>query len=544
MNAPNTSSQKQPPRRRGAVRVAGADVEAVILDLDGVVTRTARVHARAWKQMFDAYLEGRAEATGQAFEAFTDEDYKTYVDGKPRYEGVRSFLESRGIELPYGSPDDDPQQETTCGLGNRKNRLFHGLLAEGVEVFDDAVEMIGRWRQRGLASAVVSSSKNCRAVLEAAGLEELFDARVDGVEAAELGLAGKPAPDTFLKAAEKLGVEPGRAAVFEDAVAGVEAGRAGDFARVIGVARTGDPDQLKQHGAEVVVRSLDELAEGPQDAAASTKSGRPAGGLPHSVPPSAMAQRGEIFGRLRDHEPAVFLDYDGTLTPIVPRPEDARLDPETRATIRQLAGRCTVAIVSGRDRADVEKLVGLPELIYAGSHGFDITGPGGLRHEHPRGVECLPELDAAQEKLRERLGGIEGVHVERKRFAVAVHYRNAPESAVDAVRGAAEQVRSEQPALRMRGGKKIFELSPDVEWDKGRAVLWLLEILGLDRPGVLPFYLGDDLTDEDAFRALAGRQAGGIGVFVGEVENPTQAAYRLRSTDEVRVFLEVLLKHQ
>lgn len=235
-------------------------IEAVILDLDGVITRTAAVHARAWKQMFDAYRERRQQRGDESFEPFSDQDYRQYVDGKPRYEGVRGFLQSRDLDLPYGDPGDEPGRETICGLGNWKNQLYHVLLEDkGVEVFDDAVRMLHRWRDRGLKRAVVSSSKNCRKVLQLADLEDLFDVRVDGVTAEQQHLKGKPDPDIFLRAARDLGVAPSQAVVFEDAVAGVQAGRAGGFAWVVGVARQGDGQALLDNGADVVVQRLDEL---------------------------------------------------------------------------------------------------------------------------------------------------------------------------------------------------------------------------------------------------------------------------------------------
>ncbi len=231
--------------------------DAVLFDLDGVLTDTAAVHARAWKTMFDGYLRGRDEP----FREFTiDGDYKTYVDGKPRYDGVRSFLESRGIELPEGTTSDAPDVETVRGLGNRKNELVNRLLDdEGVAVYDGSVRLVHHLRDQGVRLAVVSSSRNCAAVLEAAGLGDLFEARVDGVVAAQRGLPGKPAPDTFLAAAADLGATPDRSVVVEDAISGVQAGRAGDFGLVVGVDREGDPDALRDNGADIVVADLGEL---------------------------------------------------------------------------------------------------------------------------------------------------------------------------------------------------------------------------------------------------------------------------------------------
>jgi beta-phosphoglucomutase family hydrolase len=237
-------------------------VNTCLFDLDGVLTQTAKVHAAAWKQMFDEYLRQRAERTGEPFVAFEQHDYDRYVDGKPRYEGVQSFLESRGIDLPRGEPTDRPDAETVDGLGNRKNEIVLRLIHEqGVEPYEGSVRYLHAARDAGLRRAVVSSSTNCKDVLQAAGIEDMLEVRMDGVVAEREHLKGKPAPDTFLKAAEMLGTEPAQAAVFEDALAGVESGRAGNFGFVVGVDRVGQADALKEHGADVVVKDLAELLD-------------------------------------------------------------------------------------------------------------------------------------------------------------------------------------------------------------------------------------------------------------------------------------------
>jgi beta-phosphoglucomutase family hydrolase len=238
-------------------------VTACLFDLDGVLTRTATVHAVAWKQMFDGFLRAWSARAGQAFVPFdVDDDYGTYVDGRPRLDGTQAFLQSRGIDLPEGSAEDPPDRWTVQGLSNQKNALVLRLLREGgVEVYDDSVRYVRAVRDAGHRTAVVSSSANTAEVLAAAGISDLFDARVDGVVAAERHLAGKPAPDTFLAGAAELGVAPDAAAVFEDALAGVEAGRAGGFALVVGVDRVGQADELRRHGADVVVGDLSELLE-------------------------------------------------------------------------------------------------------------------------------------------------------------------------------------------------------------------------------------------------------------------------------------------
>jgi alpha,alpha-trehalase len=234
--------------------------DAVIFDLDGVITDTASVHGAAWRQMFDAWLANRPHSADEDHRPFSDDDYYRYVDGKPRYDGVRSFLASRGISLQRGQPSDPPTAETVCGLGNRKDELFLALLRGGeVAPFPSSVELLRRLRSEGSRTAIISASRNCVQVLEAAGIAGLFDAKVDGVDADALGLEGKPDPATFLEAASRLGVEPARAAVVEDALAGVEAGHRGRFGLVIGIDRGDHGEALRERGADVVVGDLGDL---------------------------------------------------------------------------------------------------------------------------------------------------------------------------------------------------------------------------------------------------------------------------------------------
>ena len=239
-------------------------IRACLFDLDGVLTQTATVHAAAWKEMFDAFLRARSAETGDAFVPFDSvAEYRAYVDGKPRYDGVRSFLASRGIELPEEAPGDSAV-ETVRGLGDRKNELVLELTRrDGVDTYEGSVRYVLAAREAGLLRAVVSASENTRDVLAAAGISDLFEVRIDGVVARERGLSGKPAPDAFLAAADALGVPPEHAAVFEDALAGVEAGRAGRFGFVVGVDRAGRAEALLRHGADIVVSDLAELLERP-----------------------------------------------------------------------------------------------------------------------------------------------------------------------------------------------------------------------------------------------------------------------------------------
>ena len=234
--------------------------DAVIFDLDGVITKTATVHSHAWKKMFDDYLKFREKEHGEAFREFTQNDYLAYVDGKPRYDGVKSFLESRGINLPFGTPEDDAEKETVCGLGNKKNVAFNEVLArEGVEVYPSTVAFMKALREAGIRVGVASSSKNCELVLKAAKLEDLVETRVDGVVSVQMKLNGKPAPDIFLTAAKNLGAKAARSVVVEDAVSGVAAGHNGNFGLVLGVAREDNVAELKKNGADIVVEDLEEV---------------------------------------------------------------------------------------------------------------------------------------------------------------------------------------------------------------------------------------------------------------------------------------------
>lgn len=506
--------------------------DAIILDLDGVVTRTADVHAFAWQQMFDDYLKQRAETHGELFLAFNPKtDYRLYVDGRPRFDGVRFFLAARGIDLPYGQETDPISRETICGLGNRKNEVFLELVdSRGVTVFEDAVERIREWRNAGLKTAIVTSSRNGTQILRKSGLEELFDVSVDGMLSSELKLPGKPAPDTFLEAARRLGVEPGRAVVVEDAISGVRAGVAGKFGLVVGVARDDGWAALAEAGADLVVSDLRSLR----------LEGVPSRG-PHKMRnayldlPDALESFATFTASLADRKPAFFLDFDGTLAPIVRRPEEAILSRDLRESLRELASDRLVAIVSDRDRADVQEKVGLDGLIYAGSHGMDIIGPQGQKLVHEKASALLADIAEAEQALRSRLAAVEGAQIERKRFAVAIHFRNVRDEYIPEVEAAVKEVHARWPTLRRTGGKKVFELRPDIAWDKGRAVMWLLDTLDQRRSDVVPVYFGDDLTDEAAFRALSGI---GVTVLVGDHGHPTAARFRLAGPPEVHQLLE------
>ncbi|WP_366655695.1 trehalose-phosphatase [Fodinicurvata sp. EGI_FJ10296] len=520
------------PATSGADAAPGTRISAVLFDMDGVVTDTATAHFAAWKQLFDAYLRSRTE--GDAFEPFTEIDYRIYVDGKLRYDGVRSFLESRGILLPRGDEDDAPGRETICGLGNRKNRYFNAWLEENrTEAFPGTLALMDKLKAAGVKLAVFSSSRNAAAVLRSAGVLELFDAKVDGEDMAELDLPGKPDPAILVQSLERLGARVEGAAVVEDASSGVEAGVRGGFSPVIGVAREGHRAELADAGADIVLADLGELDFDPTTMSLFVKT-------LHNLP-LARDREDELRERLAGKRPVVFLDYDGTLTPIVEDPKQAILSDGMKQAVKRLALSLPTAIVSGRDLDDVRAFVGLDGLFYAGSHGFAMAGPGGWREDVEQGKAFLPDLDRAESALSDALRDIEGASVERKSFSLAVHFRKVNKADMPDVEDAVDAVMARFERLRHSAGKKIFDVKPRTDWHKGRALTALLERRGLDKPDVVPVYLGDDTTDEDAFRAISRR---GIGLVVrDEKDRPTAARYALADTADVERFLEWLATH-
>jgi trehalose 6-phosphate phosphatase len=536
-----TVRQPKKPRKPGemakAVLIDPAKIDAVLIDLDGVMTDTASLHAQAWKETFDAFLKGRACRQGTPFEPFDkDQDYRRHVDGKPRMEGVRGFLAARGIELPLGDTEDPADAETVRALAMKKNARFLQKLGEkGATVSSGAQDFLVAARDHGLKLAIVTASRNGPAVIKSAGLRSMVDSLVDGNVAANKGLAGKPAPDTYLEAARRLGVKPQRAAVVEDAIPGVEAGRAGGFGLVIGIAKANDNELLIEAGADVAVRGLGEVGFSEEGLVAAATEGDPAG-APEPVP-AALTNLETILEYIGRRRLAVFLDYDGTLTPIVDRPEHAILSEDMRTSLSRLARQVPVCIVTGRKLSEIRDLVKLGGLVYAGAHGFDIWSGKDRPMHHEIGRDYIDKLSSAAATLRETLADVPQVLIENKTYAVAIHYRLVDPSRIPEIETAVDTYLQQADGLRRTDGKKVFELRPDIDWDKGKAVLWILDALGLRAEHILPLYIGDDVTDEDAFRALKGR---GLSFFVGRAERPTAADYRLADPSEVGRFLTLL----
>lgn len=513
-------------------------INSLLCDLDGVLTQTAELHAIAWKHLFDEVLMQEAEKTKGAYQEFViATDYPEYIDGKPRLAGIRSYLKARSLNIPEGHEDDSEDAMTVHGLGKKKNRLFHELLdSEGVEVYPASIKAIEDWKGKGLKLAVVSSSKNCRSVLQSAGITHLFEVIVDGNVAQEKNLAGKPGPDTFLHAARLLKTEPGMAAVAEDAMAGIEAAKNGKFALAIGILKENNARLLRQSKADVVVKDLGEMVFTGESLRYPLSFEK----LEH-----ACLCEHHIGKSLWSQEPVFFFDYDGTLTPIVAHPEDALLSSTTREKLKTLAEMVPVAIISGRDKDDVKKLVGLENIFYAGSHGFDIEGPGHVTHRLPQGDEIIPSVKKAIPLLQESLKGFEGVQVEPKKFAVAVHYRNTPKENWQQVQEKTRQIADDFPNLKTGEGKMVMEIRPNLDWDKGKAMQWVAGKLNVQSAKFHHFYAGDDLTDEDAFKALP---ENGTGILVGNHEGDTYADYRVDGPQEINRLLDsftgIIKKHK
>jgi len=401
---------------------------------------------------------------------------------------------------------------------------------------ESTVTLVRQLEETGIGTAVFSSSRSCQDVLTAAGIGDLFPVRVDGLVTAEA--TGELA--MLVEAADRLTARPGRCVVITNEAAGVTAGRDGGFALVIGLVmgedRTGHRDALRRHGADTVVADLREITVRTGDRRMSQL-------------PDALQALGLAAG-LTARQPAVFFDFDGTLSDIVDDPDAARPAPGAAEALQKLAARCPVAVLSGRDLADVTERVGLPGIWYAGSHGFELTAPDGTHHQNDAAAATIPVLQQVAAQLRDELGSIPGVVVEHKRFGVAVHYRKAARDRVGEV-SAAVRAAGQRDALRVTTGREVIELRPDIDWDKGKTLRWVIDHLHDARSEagpqagsgpLVPIYLGDDITDEDAFDAV---RHDGVPIVVrhnDDGDRATAALFALDSPARVSEFTERLAR--
>ncbi|MGF1457070.1 MAG: trehalose-phosphatase [Alphaproteobacteria bacterium] len=484
-------------------------IDALLLRLDGVLASLGSLHAVAWKRLCD---EIQADAAaGHPFTPFdTLAEFQSRFAGRPAARALSAYLDEKGIAVPVGADGDPDTAMTLHGLLARRLRyVLEAVDTEGVEIFPGSVELVAFTRERGFRIAVVGDGASEETVLTQTGLFELVDGPT--VSETEPG-AG------FLHAAQRLELPAARCAVVDVLPTGIARARADGFGLVIGLDRNGDPTAHQGALADLVVTDLSEL-------------------MPGGGPPRALACLNAITTGLSRRKVALFLDYDGTLAPIVDRPEDAVLPAETRAALESLSQVAMLAFVSGRMKDEVRAFVGLENVFYAGSHGFAIEGPDGLDFVQEDGRAIMPVIREAALGLTRDLADLPGTRVEDKHFAVAIHYRLVASERVPEVEAAVDRAVARFPALRKSGGKMVFELRPRVDWHKGKALDYLLTVLGLTDDTVLPIYIGDDVTDEDAFEALQGR---GIGICVKDQPAPTAAAFRVRDPAEVCQFLRRL----
>ncbi|WP_063738385.1 trehalose-phosphatase [Mycobacterium tuberculosis] len=500
--------------------------DAVIVGLDNVVDKATRVHAAAWTKFLDDYLTRRPQRTGEDHCPLTHDDYRRFLAGKP--DGVADFLAARGIRLPPGSPTD-LTDDTVYGLQNLERQTFLQLLNTGVPEGKSIASFARRLQVAGVRVAAHTSHRNYGHTLDATGLAEVFAVFVDGAVTAELGLPAEPNPAGLIETVKRLGANPGRCVVIDSCQTGLRAGRNGGFALVIAVDAHGDAENLLSSGADAVVADLAAVTVGSGDAAISTI-------------PDALQVYSQLKRLLTGRRPAVFLDFDGTLSDIVERPEAATLVDGAAEALRALAAQCPVAVISGRDLADVRNRVKVDGLWLAGSHGFELVAPDGSHHQNAAATAAIDGLAEAAAQLADALREIAGAVVEHKRFAVAVHYRNVADDSVDNLIAAVRRL-GHAAGLRVTTGRKVVELRPDIAWDKGKALDWIGERLGPAEVGPdlrLPIYIGDDLTDEDAFDAV---RFTGVGIVVRHNEHGDRrsaATFRLECPYTVCQFLSQL----
>lgn len=427
--------------------------DAVIVGLDNVVDKATRVHAAAWTKFLDDYLTRRPQRTGEDHCPLTHDDYRRFLAGKP--DGVADFLAARGIRLPPGSPTD-LTDDTVYGLQNLERQTFLQLLNTGVPEGKSIASFARRLQVAGVRVAAHTSHRNYGHTLDATGLAEVFAVFVDGAVTAELGLPAEPNPAGLIETAKRLGANPGRCVVIDSCQTGLRAGRNGGFALVIAVDAHGDAENLLSSGADAVVADLAAVTVGSGDAAISTI-------------PDALQVYSQLKRLLTGRRPAVFLDFDGTLSDIVERPEAATLVDGAAEALRALAAQCPVAVISGRDLADVRNRVKVDGLWLAGSHGFELVAPDGSHHQNAAATAAIDGLAEAAAQLADALREIAGAVVEHKRFAVAVHYRNVADDSVDNLIAAVRRL-GHAAGLRVTTGRKVVELRPDIAWDKGKAL--------------------------------------------------------------------------
>ncbi len=473
--------------------------DAVIFGLDGVLTDTAPLHARAWEMLFERFFRERAARHGENHAPFTDDDYLRFMVGKEPYDAVAGFLSARGFPLCQGA-SSDAGNDTVRGLGDCQQQLFRQQLDENT-VFRSTVTLVRKLQSVGVKTAIFSASVDCVQVLRAAALDHLFSVVVDGPAFDPRRYPGKPDPAILAEAARRLGVPVQRAVVVDSAEDGVAAAHSGGFGLVIGVDRIGHGEKLLHCGADAVVDNLADV-DVPTDFRRL------------SALPNALESYGQLTGVARFRPVIGFVDFDGTLAPITADPDTATMVNGAAEALTHLAAHCPVVIISERDLDDIRSRVGLPGIWYAGNHGFEVMAPDGAYHVSETAAAAVSAIERTAAQLRATLAHLPGILVEQRRFAVAVHYRDVPPERVGDVLASIRRL-ARWEGLMITSGRKRLELRPDVGWDTGTTVSWILQ--KVDGNGdLLPIYIGDDLTDEAGFDVV---RLDGIGIVVRHGEH-------------------------
>ena len=492
------------------------NIKGIIFDMDGVVTQTATLHFEAWKTTLDEFL---LELNPTENKLFTEEDYFYYLDGMPRNEGLSNFLTSRKI-TSYNH-----QAKWIRQLSDKKNKYFQKLLKkQPVDYFSDTLQFIEFLLLHKYQIALISSSKNCVPILQSANIEHLFPVYVDGIISEQLNIAGKPEPDIFLEAAKRLKLPPQECLVIEDALSGVKAAKNGQFGKVIALDRNKKlyPQFLELKPDYI----LPDLSKAQQLFNIEIRHKQPMYGL--TALPS--------IHRLMKHcyQFIIFLDYDGTLTPIVERPEQAILSPSMHDCLNSLSQEYLTVIISGRELNDLKGHIKISTLFYSGNHGLEFIGP---QSYYQMGAEFKEEIGELYDCLSQKLKQISGCLIENKTFSLSVHYRLVDNENVKLIEKQIDAALANYPRLKKHYGKKVYEIRPNILWNKGIASNAILEKFKLNNPHLIPIYIGDDVSDEDAFEVF---QTKGITIKVEQNPSDTKANYFLNSPLEVQRFLTQL----
>lgn len=498
-------------------------LKAVIFDMDGVITDTAKTHFICWKKAFDEFLLKLSKESKKNFKPFTENDYLQYVDGVSRLDGIKNFFKSRHIKCATNKINIHT-------LANKKTKLFiQAVKKSEVKIFDSSIILIKQLIQNEVKVAVVSASKNCKKILTKAKIINLFDVIADDTVAKRLQLKSKPHPAIFLEAAKRLAVKPEEAIIIEDALAGIKAAKLGHFGLTIAVDRNKKKyAQFKILGADYIVKDL------------ATFNYAKLKKIFTLLLPSAITNFSAIKNKLKNKKIILCLDFDGTLTPIVTRPYLAALTKSMHSLLAELSKYFPLLIISGRELLDIVNKVNIPHIYYAGNHGLEMKLADFFPEHITKGLDYLEEINKAYLELVDLLSPIKNCLVENKKYSLSVHYRLVKSEQTLLIKSKLDEVINKHPHLSKHHGKKVFEVRPKMAWHKGKVISHILKMLSpSDTENFLPIYLGDDLTDEDAFAEI---KKSGIGILVTNTPRKSKALYYLRDTKEVYDFLNKLIR--